>query len=317
MTLEACLPLDLQGRSATITRFAAGLSTAGVYRVEVADQTFALKIASDSEPLTEWQRKLSIQQAAATAGLAPRIIHTNELRRAVLSAFVVDRSFPAFFMNPATRESAIVQLGRMLRRVHALPLASNAVGSDPVDVLRSLWLLLEPMFAVPAFVRDAIQRMLAEEAPVRDRALVVSHNDVNPSNLIYDGENLLLVDWDAASPNDPFYDLATISVFARMDDATCARMLTAYDGAPVVELPARFTYNRRLMAIFGGTMLLRVASFSGHGGASGDETLESTLSLGEFYQRMQAGAVDVATAEGQWLFGLALVKTGTSLPRDR
>ena len=36
----------------------------------------------------------------------------------------------------------------------------------------------------------------------------------------------------------------------------------------------------------------------------------STLSLMDIYQQMRAGALSVATADGQWAFGLALVKAG-------
>src|SRR5215212_2586627 len=102
MNLEACLPVDLREPSTTITRIAAGLSGAGVYRVEAAGQAFVLKISDEGEPLAGWRRKLHIQQLAANAGLAPRIVHVDEARRAIMSAFVVDRSFPALFGDPRT-----------------------------------------------------------------------------------------------------------------------------------------------------------------------------------------------------------------------
>jgi aminoglycoside phosphotransferase (APT) family kinase protein len=166
---------------------------------------------------------------------------------------------------------------------------------------------------VPAFVDDAVRRVLSEEAPPRERALVLCHNDVNPSNLVYDGENLLLLDWETAGVNDPFYDLAAISVFARMDEATCRTMLAVYDGEPVSALPARFAYNRRLLAVLCGAMFLRLARQSGHAGATGAETLDTTPSLGDFYQRMRAGELHVATGDGKWWFGLALMKESFAL----
>jgi thiamine kinase-like enzyme len=63
----------------------------------------------------------------------------------------------------------------------------------------------------------------------------VSHNDVNPTNLVYDGENLLLLDWDTAGSNDPFYDLAAISVYLCMDDDSLAHDRRARHG---IEKPA-------------------------------------------------------------------------------
>lgn len=311
-SLDACLPADLRGPATTIARVSAGLSGAGVYRVEAAGQTFVLKIASEGKPLADWRRALHTQQLAANAALAPRVIHVDEGRRAVVSAFVADRSFSAYYMDPSTREAAVALLGRTLRRIHELPLPAEMSSRDTRELLVTLWSGLSG-FAVPAFVDDTVGRVLTEKAPPPERAPVLSHNDVNPSNLVYDGANLLLLDWETARPNDPFFDLASIAVFARMDEHTCRSMLAAYDGEPVAGLPARFVYIRRLVAVLYGTMFLRLARESRHAGATGAETLDSAPSLGDFYQRMQAGALNVATAEGQWWFGLALMKDSLAL----
>jgi aminoglycoside phosphotransferase (APT) family kinase protein len=179
---------------------------------------------------------------------------------------------------------------------------------DQREFLATIWSGSVANFALPAFVGDAVRGVLTEEAPAFERALVLSHNDVNPTNLVYDGEHLLLLDWDTAGPNDPFYDLAAVSVFLRMDEGTCQRLLTAYDGESVANLPARFVYNRRLVAVLCGVAFLHLARQSGHAGATGEETLGSTPSLGDFYQRMRAGSLNIATGEGQWWFGLALVR---------
>jgi aminoglycoside phosphotransferase (APT) family kinase protein len=308
MNLEDCLPADLQLPATTITKVAAGLSGAGVYRVDADAGVFVLKTAGTDQPLADWQRKLHMQQLAANAGLAPRIVHADEPRRAIVSEFVVDRSFPALYGNPATREAALDLLGRTLRRVHELPLPPDVVANDPKDFLASVLSGLDGNFAMPPFVVAAAQRVLTEESPPSESALVFSHNDVNPSNLVYDGERLILLDWDTSGVNDPFYDLAAISVFMRMDDDACKRLLAAHDDAPVASVPARFMTCRRTVAVLCGVMFMRLAHQSGHAGATGDETLESTLSLSDFYKRLMSGAVNIASAEGQWLFGLALTK---------
>ena len=313
-SVEACLPADLRGPATTIARIAAGLSGAAVYRVDAGGEAFVLKISGESEPLASWRRRLHIQQLAANAGLAPRVIHADEARRAIVSAFVVDRSLPAFYGDSRTGEAALAQRAQTMRRVHALPTPPDAEAKDQRELLRAIWSRLAASSALPDFVGGAVERVLLEEAPARERAWVLSHNDVNPTNLVYDGEHLLLLDWDSAGPNDPFYDLAAISVFLRMDDETCRRLLAAYDGAPLATLPARFAYNRRLVVILCGAAFLMLARDNGHAGATGGETLDSTPPLGELYQRMRSGVLSLATGEGQWWFGLALVKAGVAGP---
>ena len=76
MDLEACLPPDLHG--ATITPIAAGLSGAGVYRVDAGARAFVLKISA--EPHAEWQRRVAILKLAAEAGVAPRVVHVDDAR---------------------------------------------------------------------------------------------------------------------------------------------------------------------------------------------------------------------------------------------
>jgi len=321
MTLEACLPPDLQGPTSKITQIAAGLSGAGVYRVEAAGGAYVLKVSAEWELAAGWRSRLQIQRLAADAGLAPRIVHVDEDRRAVLTAFVADRSFAAFYGDLRTHEAALALLGRTLRRVHELPLPPDAPAQSPREFLAAIWSGLSAGSAVPAFAREAIQRMLAEEPPTDDRALVLGHNDVNPTNLVYDGESILLLDWQTAGAAHPSYDLATISIFLRMDEAACRKLLAAHDGvpadtasaAPNTPLPARFLYSRRLAAIACGTVFLHLAQKLGHPGATGAETPETTLSLGDLYAKLQAGALNIASADGQWAFGLALLKDSLSM----
>ena len=311
MTLEACLPPALQGPGTTITRIAAGLSGAEVHRVEAAGQRYVLKRSSPDEPAADWRRRVDIQRMAAAAGVAPRIVHADEERRAVLSAFVDDKSFTAFVMDPRTRPAAIALLGQTLRRVHDLPIPPGATALPPRTLLANIWPEVDASGAVPAFVGDAVQRMLAEEPPADPRALVLSHNDVNPTNLVYDGAAIVLLDWQTAGPMHPFFDLAAISVFLRMDDATCCALLAAHDGAPVDRLPARFAYTRRLAAIVCGTCFLWLARAAPPTYAP--PSLDATPALAEIYQQLRAGALDVASAAGQRAFGLALVKAGVTM----
>ncbi|AKJ01611.1 Hypothetical protein AA314_03237 [Archangium gephyra] len=165
MSVEDCLPADLKGPATTVTRIAAGMSGAGVYRVEAAGQAFVLKVAGEAENDADWRHALHVQRLAADAGLAPRIVHVDEARRAVVTAFVADRSFVAFLRNPSTHEAALTQLGRTVRRIHALPLPADARRRDPREMLAQVWSGALAGFALPGFVGDAVQRVLAEEPP--------------------------------------------------------------------------------------------------------------------------------------------------------
>jgi len=301
MTLDACLPPQLRGPETTITRMAMGFSGAAVYRVDAGGQTFVLKITDQAAPIDAWRRALRIQELAANASITPRIVHSDEEHRAIVTAFVVDESFAAILYNPPTRDAALDLAAATLKRLHRMP-APDSEYRDPMKFLSTTLAPMATDAVVPSFARDAIQRLLAEKPPSSDRAMVLSHNDVNPTNLAYDGERVWLFDWDVAALNDPLYDLATLAMFFRMDDSACRRLLAAYDGESPAVLPERFLYNRRLVAVLCGALLV--------GGTEGAETLEDTPALGEIYRRMMSGALNIAAPEGRRAFGLALIKEG-------
>ena len=71
--------------------------------------------------------------------------------------------------------------------------------------------------------------------------------------------------------------------------------------------------HRRLMAALIGAMQLYGARQMKHAGATGTETLDSTIALGDFYQRVRDGALKIGTAEGCWAVGLALLKASLEL----
>jgi aminoglycoside phosphotransferase (APT) family kinase protein len=307
--LEVCLPFELRGAGTTITPIAAGLSGAGVYRVEAAGRAYVLKVAPPHEPLDGWRARAGILRAAADAGVAPRVVHVDETRHAVVTELVADRSFMASFVDPATRAAA---LGAALRRVHALPIPVGATGKEPRVFLGAIWAGLSG-FPLPAWIGDVVRRALDEPPPPPDRAPVLSHNDVNPSNLVYDGERVMFLDWDTAGANDPFYDLAAVAVFLRMDDAVSAQLIAAHDQAPVAaQLPARFIYLRRMVAALCGSLFLHLAREGGHAGAPGHETFDLAPTLGEVYGGMRAGAISARTPDGQWQFGQALLKASAA-----
>jgi thiamine kinase-like enzyme len=56
------------------------------------------------------------------------------------------------------------------------------------------------------------------------------HNDLLPANILDDGNELWLVDWEYAGIGNPLFDLAGVSSNARLSDEAEAALLEAYAG---------------------------------------------------------------------------------------
>lgn len=306
--IESLLPESLRPAGTTVNRVNQGQSGAGVYRIEGPAGHFILKRTSADEPLANWTRHLGFQRAAAERGVAPRVVHADAGARVVISEAVREVPFAARYHTPETHDDTMRLLGQTIRAMHDIPLAEDTPVASAMAFMRDMQIAAQSHGPLPVWVEENIQTLLSEAAPTSELANVASHNDLNPSNLIFDGTRLMLLDWNTVSANHPYYDLATVSVFLRMDASACRRLLAAYfDSTPeqFAELPARFLYARRTAAGLAGIALLHVAGLRGYRGAS-EVTLADAPTLVDVYTAMRTGTLSMSTGEGQWRLGMAL-----------
>ncbi|MEO7360052.1 MAG: phosphotransferase, partial [Gemmatimonadaceae bacterium] len=155
------------------------------------------------------------------------------------------------------------------------------------------------------------QQIVNESAPEPDRAVVLCHNDMNPTNIMYDGARLLLFDWQTTALNDPYYDLGTLAMFLRMDEAAMRQLLSAYDNAAVTVVPPRLKYFRRVSAVLSGSAFLNGARLRGYRLSEDELVIDDTPTLGDIYAELRTGRLNLGLPEAQWRFGLALLREST------
>jgi serine/threonine protein kinase len=56
-------------------------------------------------------------------------------------------------------------------------------------------------------VKRALKRV-----KLKPKKWVLSHNDLNPNNILFEGLRIKLIDWEFASMNDCYFDLASLSI---------------------------------------------------------------------------------------------------------
>jgi Ser/Thr protein kinase RdoA (MazF antagonist) len=303
------LPASIVGDVASIARMRLGLSGAGVYAVEAARGRFVLRVVGRSVGDRDWVDQLFVLRRAAEAGVAPAVIHVDEAARAVLSAQIPGAPLHAALADPAPRAPALTSVVAQLRALHGL----EATGVPPRDVVtfaRRVWELESARPGFPAWV-SGVGAALDEIAAVlaADPRRVVSHNDLNPGNVLWDGARAWLIDWDAAGLNHPFYDLATLATFLLLDDAAALGLLAAQErGALDARAPATLAALRRLVALAAGSTFLHLAPDLMVRAAA---TRAHAPTLAACYAEMRTGALDLQSPSGQVAFGLALLRLGT------
>jgi Ser/Thr protein kinase RdoA (MazF antagonist) len=301
--LARLLPADRFGNLLGVKSFPHGLSFAEVYDVATDAGDFVVRIIDADDE--QWRRQLALLRVVADAGIAPKLVWVDEGERATVSPKIAAQ-LSAALSDPAVRPRAIASVVDALARLHRLPTDAFAP-ADPVATARALWRDQSVKPGFPAWASPT--------ATVIDRAgalldadprRVPSHNDMNPTNVLWDGTRAWLVDWDASGLTHPYYDLAVLSMFLRLDDALTLDLLTRQESATITPAQAEtFRALRKLGAVFCGTMFFRLA---GDLVSTVPQRLDETPTLLQFYARLRTGELALRSPVGQGMFGAAMLK---------
>lgn len=173
------------------------------------------------------------QNMACKAGLAPKVIladcglyFTEYVEGTVWTRDCLDKA------------GNLEMIASALKRLHALPLTGRSFDASVaakryVDNLKGL----EP---------DVAEKCLGIVASMRlPLNLCCCHNDLVAANLITTPE-LMFLDWEYSSDNDPFFDIATVVEHHELSDQQVSVFLDAYMGGDGQRWRAHLEQQRKL-----------------------------------------------------------------------
>ena len=183
-----------------------GLSGALIFRIVVKGAPYLLRVVTRDALWQSPSNEFSSMQKAADAGIAPRIRYANAEDRVLISDFVESQPFP---------EDLATRIAPVLRTLHALPGFPHPSTGPYLDFVDRLVREFRAAGFLPAHRTDELLDRYARVTEVypRNDDLVASHNDLKPDNILFDGDRVWLVDWEAAFLNDRFVDLAMVANF--------------------------------------------------------------------------------------------------------
>src|SRR5580658_7232240 len=194
-----------------ISRITKGHTSSLVFRIIVRGSPYLLKIITRAEDPT---RHYTSMRAAAEAGLAPRVWYTNIEGKISITDFVE--------AQPLSVSEARVRLAASLRTLHSLAPFGRAPYNTTCTFLIDKWPIMDGYLQkfqaaniLPKAESEEFFARYAELAavyPYDDAEMVASHNDLfKPDNILFDGKQVWLVDWEAAFLNDRYADLAAVA----------------------------------------------------------------------------------------------------------
>lgn len=214
-------------RDASWREIAGGLTNRS-WLVTAGDRRYVLRLDAGPAKALGLDRhtELAVHRNAAAAGLAPPIVHADPDAGVLVYEYLPGAVWDsAALADPAGMEA----LGALLRAVHALP--RSGVSFDAPAIAHRYRAALD---AGSARRVDADACVRAVERAPRRTDYACCHNDIVASNIV-GAESLKLLDWEYACDNDPFYDLAALVGYHRLDRATTDALLAAWTGRPAGE----------------------------------------------------------------------------------
>jgi aminoglycoside phosphotransferase (APT) family kinase protein len=257
------------------------------YRVVRDGIAYTLKVAAEPRELgvdLPWEAR--VLELAGSIGVAPRLVYSDLDAAVLLSRWAKGRSWAPHEARAAANVESIAVL---LRRVHALAIPLPAREVTPLQWIHIYDAALSRRNSPagdPALRSAALARTQAlAELP---RAIgVVCHSDLHSLNLLQDGDELILLDWEYAHVTDPLWDAAGWCANNDFGAEVQRRLLTCYLGtAPISSQWQRF---RLLLALYDYVCLLwsqlylTVRSEGANGVAQRARLLDARLRLPAHY----------------------------------
>jgi thiamine kinase-like enzyme len=227
------------------------LAASMVYRIVVRGTPYLLKISlRTNDPA----RHYATMRAAAEAGLAPRVLYSSTEDKVSIEDFVTTAHFPV--------SEALVRVAALLRALHALP----PFPAVPPQINTSCLFLmgdaaagfLQQFRATNILTANQNEEFFSRHAELAavytplGEDMVSSHNDLfKPDNMLFDGQRLWLVDWEAAFLNDQYADLAVVANMIVTNEGDEKVFLEEYFGEPPdAYQSARFFLMQQLAHLF-------------------------------------------------------------------
>lgn len=229
-TAQSALEKTLEAQSIkSIDPLQGGFSTAKLFKVNTATQSYVLRLLDPQRSFTDRDREIKCMDISSQEGLAPKVYYANAKEGIILMEFIQTPPLSKEERSPKVR---LPRLGHILKKLHnGVPFPNTMSIYEEIQKVSSM--LAMKKIKLPELVGEALTAIQKIEGPLAKTAtLVPCHNDLNPNNILFTQNQIKIIDWERAGMGEPYFDLASIALFFVFDPKDEDIFLESYFGAP-------------------------------------------------------------------------------------
>jgi len=295
-------------------RLTGGLTGAQLFRVTGGAREYVVRVAPMGTSQQQIEQSFANMKVASDGGYGPQVYFTDPARGLVIMEYLPD-SASTLALPELQSERFIGLLVDLLHKIHRGP-AFGAVKDvfellydeqqcpvQMVDFLRAKREKDAGASGIPFARLEQVIQTIKKTSLVRVES-VPCHNDLNPGNLRLVGDCFKVIDFDMSGQSNPYFDIATIAIFAWFDQTSENLLLTKYlEHQPTVQEQACLYLMKQVALLFSGLAVL--TSVPDHGAHYGTLRVPA---FREFLAQMFAGKIDLGQPEDRLRFAKAMLE---------
>jgi aminoglycoside phosphotransferase (APT) family kinase protein len=230
-----------------------GLSSAQVFLVATKVKKYVVRFVHKSQEKAE--RELCCLQIASDNGYGPHVYFADPKQAVVIMEYLSGQEIT---LQDRQSEDFYKALGRLLHKMH-----QGHGCQENKDWFATIRANVEKIKATGAqgIPLDAVESLVAaiKKSVLPYQTVTLCHNDLNPGNLIFLGNELKAIDYETCGQNDPYFDVATVAMFYCYNPAHEKVLLATYlDRQPSVQEQARLYMMRQIAWLNYALLFLRM-----------------------------------------------------------
>ncbi|MGB6976053.1 MAG: choline/ethanolamine kinase family protein [Gammaproteobacteria bacterium] len=286
-----------------------GLSASTLYKIQIDSDYYVVRIDNPEHPHNDLDREYHAMKMAAQHQIAPKVYYADPKNGIVIMKFIESKPLES---TDLIKPNYIKKFAQLVHGLH-----NGADFKKDISIFErvdTIYKIMNPELKKSSVITECIEITNKLEQLLSDKEdIKPCHCDINPYNLLFDGNKFWLVDWNAASQQNFYFDLASCATFFYFYNTNvCDEFLKEYFSRDLTAIEKnRFNFMKIFVAIYYGMMFIYQSGLRNFPLLSNKE-IESLPNYTEFMRLIGQGKERLDNPHTQQKFGFVFLKLALS-----